>query len=117
MKRSITNIEGKYNKKKKLLKQMEKAIKTSKRTSNNKQKYKLQHKKGLLQHLKTPTATSGYLSMYTYCNNCVKVKLYKKTSTATFKNFSSRDPLGFQKPVRVYELFQNSKFNASNLVI
>ena len=31
-------------------------------------------------------------------------------------NFSSRDPLGFRKPVRGYELFQNSKLSASNLV-
>ena len=31
-------------------------------------------------------------------------------------DFSSWDPLGFQKPVRGYELFQNSKLSASNLV-
>jgi len=30
--------------------------------------------------------------------------------------FSSRDHLGFQKPVRGYEFFQNSKLSASNLV-
>ena len=31
-------------------------------------------------------------------------------------DFSSWDPLGFRKPVRGYELFQNSKLSASNLV-
>jgi len=31
-------------------------------------------------------------------------------------DFSSRDPLGFRKPVRGYEFFQNSKLSASNLV-
>ena len=31
-------------------------------------------------------------------------------------DFSSIDPLGFQKTVCVYELFQNSKLSASNLV-
>jgi len=31
-------------------------------------------------------------------------------------DFSSRDPLGFWKPVRGYELFQNSKLSASNFV-
>ena len=31
-------------------------------------------------------------------------------------DFSSRDHLGFQKPVRGYEFFQNSKWSASNLV-
>ena len=31
-------------------------------------------------------------------------------------DFSSRDPLGFQKAVRGYEFFQNSKFSTSNLV-
>jgi len=31
-------------------------------------------------------------------------------------DFSSRDPLWFQKPVRGYEFFQNSKLSASNLV-
>ena len=31
-------------------------------------------------------------------------------------DFSSRDPLGLRKPVRSYELFQNSKLSASNLV-
>ena len=31
-------------------------------------------------------------------------------------DFSSRDPLGFRKPVRGYELFQNSKLSAPNLV-
>ena len=29
-------------------------------------------------------------------------------------DFSSRDPLGFRKPVCGYELFQNSKLSASN---
>jgi len=33
-----------------------------------------------------------------------------------FHDFSSREPLGFQKPVRGYEFFQNSKLSASNLV-
>jgi len=31
-------------------------------------------------------------------------------------DFSSRDHLGFQKPVRGYEFFQNSKLSASKLV-
>jgi len=31
-------------------------------------------------------------------------------------DFYSRDPLGFWKPVRGYEFFQNSKLSASNLV-
>jgi len=31
-------------------------------------------------------------------------------------DFSSRNPLGFQKPVRGYEFFQNSKLSASNIV-
>ena len=31
-------------------------------------------------------------------------------------DFSSRDPLGFRKPVRGYEFFENSKLSASNLV-
>ena len=31
-------------------------------------------------------------------------------------DFSSRDHLGFQKPMRGYEFFQNSKLSASNLV-
>ena len=31
-------------------------------------------------------------------------------------DFSSRDPLGFQKPVCGYEFFQNSKLSASNMV-
>ena len=31
-------------------------------------------------------------------------------------DFSSRDTLGLRKPVRSYELFQNSKLSASNLV-
>jgi len=31
-------------------------------------------------------------------------------------DFSTRDPLGFQKPVCGYEFFQNSKLSASNLV-
>jgi len=33
-----------------------------------------------------------------------------------FHDFSIRDTLGFRKPVRGYELFQNSKLSASNLV-
>ena len=33
-----------------------------------------------------------------------------------FHDFSSRDHLGFQKPVRGYEFFQNSKLSASNMV-
>jgi len=31
-------------------------------------------------------------------------------------DFSSWDPLGFRKPERGYELFQNSKLSASNFV-
>jgi len=31
-------------------------------------------------------------------------------------DFFSRDPLGFRKPVRGYEFFQNSKLSTSNLV-
>jgi len=31
-------------------------------------------------------------------------------------DFSSRDSLGFRKPVRGYKFFQNSKLSASNLV-
>jgi len=31
-------------------------------------------------------------------------------------DFSSGDPIGFRKPVRGYEFFQNSKLSASNLV-
>jgi len=31
-------------------------------------------------------------------------------------DFSSRDPLGFQKPVRGYKFIQSSKLSASNLV-
>jgi len=31
-------------------------------------------------------------------------------------DFYIRDPLGFRKPVRGYESFQNSKLRASNLV-
>jgi len=32
------------------------------------------------------------------------------------RDFSRWDPLGFQKPVRGYEFFENSKLSASNLV-
>ena len=31
-------------------------------------------------------------------------------------DFSIQDPLGFRKPVRGYEFFQNTKLSASNLV-
>jgi len=33
-----------------------------------------------------------------------------------FHDFSSREPLGFQKPVCGYELFQNLKLSTSNMV-
>jgi len=31
-------------------------------------------------------------------------------------DFSGQDPLGFQKPVRGYEFFQNSKLSTPNMV-
>ena len=37
-------------------------------------------------------------------------------SNVGIHEFSSRDHLGFQKPVRGSEFFQNSKLSASNLV-